>query len=185
MSTDSPNSGASTRPWLLWIAIFAGIILLVLFKERMEPYEDRLSQYQFENLLNSNRIISATISYDNQSLLNDVVGRYYKDENNSKTEVPFRTKVRLTAELEQRLLSSPRFEVRQPNALMLSIVTSILPFLVIAALIWFFFIRQIKRLSGSPAQQQARVSDKILDKWEEQTRRMDAVLDKLDQRRGP
>ena len=57
--------------------------------------------------------------------------------------------------------------------------------------IWFFFIRQIKKtirstpsaseLNATTAEQQDRF-DKILDKWEEQARRMEAVLDKMERR---
>ena len=59
-------------------------------------------------------------------------------------EVPFHIKARLLPEFEQKLLSMKEFEPREPNTMLFSFMLSVLPILVIAALIWFFFIRQIK-----------------------------------------
>src|SRR5207247_1260616 len=102
---------------------------------------------------------------------------------NARKRMSFRTKVRLTRELEEKLFKLPQFEARQPNTMVMSIIWSLLPIVVIAVLIWFFFIRQIKRIarnSPSAPDLQARASEqlerfeKILDKWENQARRMDA-----------
>jgi hypothetical protein len=110
-----------------------------------------------------------------------------------KTEVPFRTWVRLSDQLEQRLLSMPQFEPHQPNTMLLSMFWSVLPILVIATLIWFFFIRQIKRVarnSPSSPDLQARAAEKlerfdqILDKWERQADRMEALLEKIERGSG-
>jgi len=186
----SPQGGAGfrvpPRTWIVWITIFGGIILLMLFRDRMDSEGDRISQYRFEQLVDSNLIVRATINYDPQSPLNEVVGKYFKIENDRRIEVPFQAKLRLTPRLEEQLLSSPQFEARQPNNMLLKVVWSILPIVIIAVLIWFFFIRRIKRISReSPdlqmktAEQQDRL-DRILDKWEQQARRMDGVLDKLE-----
>ena len=71
--------------------------------------------------------------------------------------------------------------------MLFSVVWSLLPILVIALFIWFFFVRQIKKaIKTSPSpeerlakevEQQARF-DKILDRWEQQANRMDAILDR-------
>src|SRR5690242_16701034 len=142
------------RTWVVWIAIFGGIILLMLFRERMDSPGELLSQYQFFQLVDSNQIAKATINYSPQSpFLTEINGKYYKtdkdgnfvkDANNRKVEVQFRTKARLTNKMENRILVMPNFEVREPNTVLLSVVWSVLPIIVIAALIWFFFIRQIK-----------------------------------------
>jgi hypothetical protein len=84
---------------------------LVLFKDWMESPSEVLTQYQFEDSVESNQIIHATINYNAQgSALNEVVGKYYKTENGSKVAVPFRAKVRLAGGLERKLLSLPQFE---------------------------------------------------------------------------
>ena len=153
----------------------------------MDTPANSITQYRFEELLNSEQIAHATLLYDPQSALIEVVGTYYQSENGSKTEVPFRTRLRLTARLEERLLSLPQFEARQPNTALMGVIWSVLPILIIAVLIWFFFIRQIKKMSvqtrGQTAGQQDRY-DTILSKWEDQARRMDAVIEKMERDTG-
>ena len=90
------------RTWVVWIAIFGGIVLLMLFKDRMEPPSDTLSQYQFQQLVESNLIARATISYNPQSPdLREITGKYKKMEDGRAVEVPFRIKARLLPEFER------------------------------------------------------------------------------------
>src|SRR5438477_13059359 len=118
----NPNGyHAPSRAWLVWIAIFAGIMLLMLVRENWETRGDYISQHRFEELVDAGQIARATIYYDNQSQLNEIVGSY-KIEGDANKQVPFRTKVRMTASLEERLFKMPQFEPRQPNTMFISIV---------------------------------------------------------------
>jgi len=189
------------RIWFVWLAIFSGIILLMLMRERWESEGENLPQWRFHQLLESNLIAQTTVNYSPQnSLLTELVGKHYipdkdgnpiKGEDGRPKEVLFRTKARLSPALEEQLFRKFQFEPREPNTMLMSIFWSVLPIVVIAVLIWFFFIRQIRRVSRnspSSADSQARAStqqdrlDKLLDKWEEQAKRMDAVLDKMEKR---
>ena len=189
------------RTWIIWITIFGGIILLMLMRERWDSQGENLPQWRFQQLLESNLIAEATVNYSPQDLpLMEIVGKYYladkdgkplKWEDGRPKQVPFHTKARLSPALEEQLFSKFQFEPREPNTMLMSILWSVLPIVVIAVLIWFFFIRQIRRVSRnspSSADLQARTSsqqdrlDKILDKWEDQAKRMDAVLDKMEKR---
>ena len=176
------------RTWIIWITIFGGIILLMLLRDKWESSGEPINQHRFEELLDAGLIVHATVWYDNQSALNKIDGTY-RVESNAANDVPFRTDVRLTRRLEEKLFNLPQFEARQPNTMVMSIIWSVLPIVVIALLIWFFFIRQIKRAaknSPSTPDLQARAGEqlnrfeKILDKWEDQTRRMDAVLERME-----
>lgn len=188
------GSPSPRRAWLVWLAVLLGIVLLVFFRGQRAPPGDTISQYRFQELVDAGRIARATVNYDPQNpALNEIVGTYYRTEGGSKTEVPFRSMVRLTSELETKLLGLPEVQPRQPNTVLLNVLTSVLPFVLIAALIWFFFIRQIKKAyKSSPsaadvnarALEQQKRFDGILDKWEEQARRMDAVLEKMEQNSG-
>ena len=76
MSDDNKYSGDDKNPrkagefrvpprtWVVWIAILGGIVLLMLFKDRMEPPGDLLSQPTFQQLVESNQIVQATINYN-------------------------------------------------------------------------------------------------------------------------
>ena len=157
------------RTWIEWIAIFSGIILLMLFKDRMDAPGDLLSQYRFQQLVESNQIIQATINYSPQSpALNEIVGKYRKVENDPKSEVPFRAKARLYPELEKKLLTLPQFEPREPNTILFSFMVSVLPIIIIAALIWFFFIRQIK-MAGKGALSFGKSKARLLAKERNKT----------------
>src|SRR5882724_1429623 len=97
------------RTWIVWIAIFGGILLLMLFRDRMETQGEVLSQYRFQQLVESNQIAQATINYSPQNpFLTEVTGKYFKTDadgnrikkNNADETVLFRTKARLTNKLE-------------------------------------------------------------------------------------
>ena len=52
----------------------------MLFKDRMEPPGDTLNQYQFQQLVESNQIVHATINYNPQSPdLREITGKYLED----------------------------------------------------------------------------------------------------------
>src|SRR5207248_7559367 len=142
------------RTWIVWIAIFGGIILLMLMRDKWESQGEKLPQWRFMQLFESNLIAQAVVNYSPQNqLLVEIIGKYHladkdgnliKGENGRAKDYPFITKARLSQDTENQLFSNPNIEPREPNTMLLSVVWSILPIIVIAALIWFFFIRQIK-----------------------------------------
>jgi cell division protease FtsH len=181
MADDNKHSGDDKNPrkagefrvpprtWVVWIAIFGVIVLLMLFKDRMEPPGDLLSQPRFQQLVESNQIVQATINYNPQSSdLREVTGKYRKLENDAKSEAPFRARVRLLPDLEKKLLSMPQVDVREPNTMLFSFMLSVLPIIIIAALIWFFFIRQIK-MAGKGALSFGKSKARLLAKERNKT----------------
>src|SRR5215469_18532968 len=166
------------RTWIVWIVIFSGIIALMLLRERMDSPGQVLTQWEFLLKVESNQISQATINYNPQDpFLTEIVGKYYKTDaagarlkvNDREADpVPFRTKARLTQKLEDKLLAMPQFEVREPNTMLLSVVWSVLPIVIIAALIWFFFIRQIK-MAGKGALSFGKSKARLLAKERNKT----------------
>src|SRR6266704_2486105 len=98
----------------------------------------------------------------------DVDRNHVRGENGQVKEVLFRTKARLSPALEEELFSKPQFEPREPNTMPLSVVWSVLPIIVIAALIWFFFIRQIK-MAGKGALSFGKSKARLLAKERNKT----------------
>jgi len=173
------------RTWVIWIAIFGGIIMLMLLKDRMETPGKILLQYEFLQKVESNSVAEATINYNPQSpLLTEIVGKYYNTDKDGKRIkvkvkvdgqevekdelVAFRTKARLTEKMEDKLFNLPQFEPREPNTMLLTAVWSVLPILVIATLIWFFFIRQIK-MAGKGALSFGKSKARLLAKERNKT----------------
>src|SRR5215467_866783 len=167
------------RTWVVWIAIFGGIILLMVMRDRWESPGTLINQYQFQQLVESNQIAKATINYNPQDpYLTEIVGTFYKTDSagvrmqgkDGDMKENFRGKFRLTNRLERKLLSGqyPQFEVKEPNTMLLSLVWSILPFAAIAAFIWFFFIRQIK-MAGKGALSFGKSKARLLAKERNKT----------------
>jgi cell division protease FtsH len=160
------------RTWIVWIAIFGVIIVLMLFRDKMESQGKVLKPQEFMTKVDSNWIASATINYNPQSPLQEITGKYYetdKDGNISKeAPVLFRTKIPLTDKMVERLLAMHSFDVREPNTMLLSVMWSVLPILLIAAFIWFFFIRQIK-MAGKGALSFGKSKARLLAKERNKT----------------
>jgi cell division protease FtsH len=147
------------RTWIVWIAILGGVVTLMMFRDRIESQPEALSQYVFFQKVESNLVTQATINYSPQSpYLTEIVGKYVKTdtagnkivEGGKPVELTFRTKARLTEKMEEKLLALKAFEVREPNTMLMSLFWNLLPFLALAALVWFFVIRQI-RMAGKGA----------------------------------
>jgi cell division protease FtsH len=166
------------RTWIVWIAIFGGIILLMLFNDRMKAPGDVLSQYDFFQKVDANQISHATINYGAQSgYLQEITGKYFetdkegnrvKGKDGTDAEIPFRTKARLTEQMENKLLALNTVEPREQNIMLMSLLWSVLPILIVATLIWFFFIRQIK-MAGKGALSFGKSKAKLLAKERNKT----------------
>jgi cell division protease FtsH len=167
------------RTWVVWIAIFGGIILLMVMRDRWESPGTLINQFKFQQLVESNQIAQATINYNPQDpYLTEIVGKYYKTDSagarmqgkDGDQQESFRAKVRLTTDLEKKILSGqyPQFEVKEPNTYLLSLIWGILPFAAIAAFIWFFFIRQIK-MAGKGALSFGKSKARLLAKERNKT----------------
>jgi cell division protease FtsH len=169
------NFRVPPRAWILWIAIIGSIPLLVMLKDRSTPGAKELQQFDFTQLVESNLILKANISYDVQSPLHLVAGRFHKtgpdgerlfDANKKPIEVPFKAEIDLTDDLKKLMFSPPngaRFTVSKPNVLMLNLLYSILPFILVGVLIWFVFIRQIK-MAGKGALSFGKSKARLLGK---------------------
>jgi cell division protease FtsH len=167
------------RAWVVWVALTGIVIVLLAVHEKMDSPGELLTQYRFQQLVESNQVASAIINYSPQAgLLTEVTGRYYrtdpatgarlKEGDHDAPSVPFRTKARLIPDIEKKLLSLPQFEVREPNTMLLSVVWSVLPIVIIIVLVWFIFIRQIK-MAGKGALSFGKSKARLLAKERNKT----------------
>jgi cell division protease FtsH len=155
------------RTWLLWLAILSLIPLLVFFKDRTETKFKQLGHLEFLQLTEGTNLLEATIHYNPQSPLREVIGRY-RDVSADGKIVPFRLETRLSETLEDRLLNTGKFKVAEPNTLLMNLFYGILPFLLLAGLIYFFLIRQIK-MAGKGALSFGKSKAKMLNKEKNRT----------------
>ncbi len=167
----------SLRGYILWTAMLGAVLLLMFFKTSGTAPGDGLDQIQFMEKVRSDLIAKGIITYDPQSpYLHEIKGRYYKTdgegkkvvENGKTPEIPFVAKARLTEKMEDELLSTGVFETRSPNTVVLGILYTVLPFLVLGLIIWFFFIRQIK-MAGKGALSFGKSKARMLSKEKNKT----------------
>jgi cell division protease FtsH len=122
-------------------------------------------------------IIEGLIRYDPQyNTLREVAGRYVvRDEKGeiAKTaegkpqESTFQIEIPLTPELEQTLLQQG-LKTAKPNTVLLNVIVGLLPFLLLIALIYFFFVRQI-RMAGKGAMSFGKSKARMLTKDKNKT----------------
>src|SRR5437867_3553786 len=159
------------RTWLLWIGILALIPLLWKFNKNFETKYFVPSHAQFVNLATNDLIIEGTINYNPQTErgLNEITGGDWEIKpDGGKTEIPFKIKTRLLPDLEKMLWASGKFKGSEPNTLLLGVIYSLLPFVLLAALIWFFLIRQLK-MAGKGALSFGKSKARLLSKEKNRT----------------
>jgi len=148
-----PPGGLKVPPttWLAWIVIIGSIVALMLVHSRITPQPGTLSEPEFLTKFASNQIASAVVSYNPQTLpLTQITGKYFQTDDKGNIvkppkEIPFTVEYAyLTEDIMKEFVHSDRITMTQPNAMLMSALWTIVPFLVIGVLFWFFFIRQIK-----------------------------------------
>ena len=134
---------------LAWAVIIGTTVALFMMRQRLNTPATVLSQAEFLSMFQSNLIAHATINLGGQtSQMTPVTGTFYrldKDGKPTKDEVAFSApNVYLTQKMLDELLPSDRIEAGAPNAMLMSVLWGVAPFVILGALFWFFFIRQIK-----------------------------------------
>ena len=144
-----------SRTLVVWVLILGFIMLLMMFRTQTQTPPTEISYSELARKVEDGQIASGTITYNQQSpYLRKITGSYYKTDAEGKrileksggkpVEVQFRSETPLTDAMTEKLLASNKFKTVEPNTMLVSIIYSILPLLLIVALIYFFLVRQIK-----------------------------------------
>jgi cell division protease FtsH len=166
--------------WLVWILIIGSLIALALVHQRMQtPSSQVITSDEFSQKFDAGVIAHASIEFNPGSgaypnlTLNDINGTYFKTDKDNNivkdaagkpVEIPFTAlQVPLTATILDKLLASHKFTTAQQNTVLLTFLTTFAPILLIGALFWFFFIRQIK-MAGKGALSFGKSKAKMLAK---------------------
>ncbi len=163
----------------MWIAIICSVVLVVLLRDRMDPPGDILTSYQFQEILDGKQIQKAVVHLNAaNSYTTEITGTYYKEKtaegavDTAKPVASFRAKVVLTHAASRRSDSRATAikisSLPESSAMLFSVLWSVLPLLLIASLIWFFFIRQIK-MAGKGALSFGKSKARMLAKEKNKT----------------
>jgi len=154
------------RGWLVWILLAGLVPLLFVVSKNKDAKYPLMSRSKLIELFNENRIKKGTIFYNAQSSILQEIKGTYVDTNG--VDQPFRTKTKLQDDLEAKLLNSGLFETEEPNTYVLSLLYTLSPILLVAFLIYFFFIRQIK-MAGKGALSFGKSKARMLSKEKNRT----------------
>jgi cell division protease FtsH len=126
--------------WLLIIlAVPLGMLLMKLDGDRAVT---ELTQSELENALVANDRVTELVLIKDAYTVNMVRGKYKPE--GSDEEVPFKADVVYTDRLDQLLAQCPKRDVARQSNLVATLIGSLLPILVLVALIYFLFSRQLK-----------------------------------------
>lgn len=161
------------RGWLLMLAIIAFIPLLMLLKDKSEANMPKMNLVELEGLLEEGREISnGIILLSPGSELAEISGKYKataeeaQDEKllKYKGQIPFKFDAYLTDEKKDELLHNYNaFTVKEPDTMLVGLLLQLGPFLLLAFIIYFFFIRQI-RMAGKGAMSFGKSRARMLSK---------------------
>ena len=168
-----------SRPHLVWIGILALIpILLMLLLGREEKPGGKLQYKQFLHLIENDMVIDGhytstqhpdmfVFSGTHRAGSWDGTGNFI-DDKNSIERVPFEVKFLTQEDLKTAINESGKFESDEPNRVLISLITTLLPILIIVAFIYFFFFRQIK-MAGKGALSFGKSKARMLSKEKNRT----------------
>ncbi|HEV8541296.1 MAG TPA: ATP-dependent zinc metalloprotease FtsH [Verrucomicrobiae bacterium] len=159
------------RNWLVWTLILVAIPVVIFLRTKTEHAFPAMLRPQLEALLaDKDSKIDGKIYYapPQSSMLSEISGRYFiTNAQGALSEMPFRTKTHLTDDLTQKLLDRG-FQEGEPNTLLMSVFVTVLPILLVAFLVYFFFIRQIK-MAGKGALSFGKSKARLLSKEKNRT----------------
>ena len=178
------KSGDSKSPprILVWIAflVIIPLVLLILHHEKRNNQREQLTYGQLRHLVTNNLVIRGVITHDPQyEDLKKITGihkagdwnpdgTFVSDESSQEEEVGFWIKSPILPELNEAMLDSGKFEQKETNTLLIGFLTGLLPFVIIAALIYFLIFRQIK-MAGKGALSFGKSKARMLSKDKNRT----------------
>ena len=158
------------RTWVLMIMLVACVPLLMYLNTRRHPTATAITQRDLISLIQTNTVKDGVVHYGSDSRSVDVVsGSYPKlDSAGSTNWVNFFAEAKLTPDLEATLLNELGFRPQRSSNLWLSVMVQLLPILLIAFIIYFAFIRQI-RAAGKGALSFGKSKARLLSKDKNKT----------------
>ncbi len=146
--------------------------MVIFLRTRTDSNFNMVSRQELEVLLAGAKTngIQGKIYYPppQSSVLAEVTGKYNGTNATGVVgPVQFRAKTRVGEDLEKSLLAAG-FQEAEPNTLLMSIFVTVLPILLVAFLVYFFFIRQIK-MAGKGALSFGKSKARLLSKEKNRT----------------
>jgi cell division protease FtsH len=140
-----PPENFFSKAWLVWLAIIAAVVALLLWRPEVAAGPVTLKFGQFMELAEQGKIVKGVIRPDSQGGRDWVVIQ-------GESTIPleggahtFRTSGRLTDANMERLQKSGKFDELPAATVLSSILQQVVPFIVIIGLLYFLFVRQLRQ----------------------------------------
>lgn len=132
------------RGWILLIAALGLIPLMMLLRDHAESRQKPITHQEFVGYVKNGQIIEGVINYNPQSPdLKEITGKYHPSKTTDEVAT-FKLKTFLTPELTDQLLNTGKFRTAEPNTLLIGFLYTVAPIVLVALIIYFFLIRQIR-----------------------------------------
>jgi len=158
--------------WFWYLFIIGGIVMLFTLGETNSRKANDLTFDELMKKANGGLIKDATIKYPASGDLREITGFFYKaDEKDQKIAdgkggfavERFKIKTPIPDDDLKVLLQTGKVRSTTENTFLMSFLFTVLPFILIAAFIYFFFIRQIK-MAGKGALSFGKSKARMLNK---------------------
>ncbi len=157
------------RTMFMWIGILALLIAVMMLRTNSDSRTEEFLYYpQLLDKLTNNLIVPKTgkIIYGLQSPdIKRITGSYYEtDKDGKKVEVPFKLETDLPDHMKEMLLTSGQFRTVTNNNILWGVfLNTLLPFILVLGVIYFFIFRQIK-MAGKGAMSFGKSRARMLNK---------------------
>jgi cell division protease FtsH len=132
------------RGWILLIAALGLIPLMMVLRDHAESRQKPITHQEFVSLVKNGQVTEGIINYNPQSPdLKEITGKYHPSKT-TEDVAPFKLKTFLTPELTDQLLNTGKFRTAEPNTLLIGFLYTVAPIVLVAVIIYFFLIRQIR-----------------------------------------
>ncbi len=139
------------QTFIFWLVVlFALPLTLYVMNYRNQPQTDDMVASEFEKVLRADRVLDVTVVKDPSTGIRTVTGSYQPvrtgvGEGNVPEPRKFRTEVVYTDTLDNMIREhAPRREAKTASNLWTNVLMSILPIVLLVAVIYFLFSRQLK-----------------------------------------
>ncbi len=160
----------SPKTWIIWILVALLVPALIMVNKVQQRGLKTINYRQLMDLVDSNRIENAVISADpSGGTVKEIRGLYRETAVGGKeTTQLFTLKDWIHPDDYRKLQLTGHFRTEAPNTLIWQLLYSLLPFLLIAGLVYFLFVRQIKA-AGKGALSFGKSKARLLSKEKNKT----------------
>lgn len=151
------------RSMMFWILILVTIPVLVILKDQSSASYTEFTHSELMSVVDEDRVVDGVIVMDPQSHLQEIRGRFLDGQGDSFKTNHFRLRTELSEGRREVLMDTGKFKMDEPNTFFQSLVFGFLPIILIAGLIYFFLVRQIK-MAGKGAMSFGKSKARMLNR---------------------